>query len=128
MFAAPVVEPSADVYCDLQRKCTSVKRLHGEGKGKVIAKPHHVVVRPVVFRVQPGTLATIRNKGVRSVCAYARGDAYIDGDTQAIIDHPDAQRLHFNPFRSDTFTLADGTAVHAARAMAIVGKTAYVIL
>lgn len=121
------VEPDADVYCDLQRKCTSVKRRRGENAGRVVAKPLRVVVQPVTFRVQPGTLRSIREKGVRSVCAFARGDTYIDGDVDAVINHPAAVRLHFNPFKFDTFVLEDGTPCHAAQAMAIVGKTAWVV-
>lgn len=119
----------ADVYCDLRLKCTSIKALDGPRKGKVVAKPAYSIVRGVAFRVQPGTLATIRTRNVRAVCAYARGTAEEStaADVAAIASDARAQRVHFNPYRADTFTLEDGTPVRSADVLAIDHKTAYVI-
>src|SRR6266576_2182268 len=106
----------ADVYCDLRKRCTSFRALDGAEKGRVVAKPSYAIVRDVTFRVQLGTLNTIRTKRVRAVCAYARGAAAeaSAADLNAIATNPAARRVHFNPFRADTFTLDDGTAVTSA--------------
>lgn len=117
----------ADVYCDLRLKCTSIKALDGERKGRVVAKPTYSVVRGVTFRVQAGTLATIRAKRVRAVCAYARGQAAESTPAEVAEVAARGQRVHFNPFRADTFTLDDGTPVVAADILAIDHKQAYVV-
>jgi len=117
----------ADVYCDLRLKCTSIKALEGEHKGKVISKPAYSVVRGVTFRVQPGTLRTIRDKHVRSVCAFARGQASESSAAEVADIASRGQRVHFNPFRADTFTLDDGTPVLSADVLAIDHKQAYVV-
>ena len=120
----------SDVYCDLRKKCASVKALHGPHKGRVVAKPRHVVVRNVAFRVLPGGLATARRDGVRNVHAYARGEVGsldVPADVEAVKLDARARRLHYNPFKADTFVDGDGRAVHAAAVLAIEGKTAYFI-
>ena len=117
----------ADVYCDLRLKCTSIKALDGERKGKVVAKPAYSVVHGVTFRVQPGTLRSIRDKGVRAVCAYARGSAREATPAEVADVATRGVRVHFNPFRADTFTLDDGTPVVSADVLAIDHKRAYVV-
>lgn len=117
----------ADVYCDLRLKCTSIKALEGESKGRVVSKPVYSVVHGVTFRVQPGTLRTIREKHVRAVCAYARGTAREATPEEVSTIARDGVRVHFNPFRADTFTLDDGTPVVSADVLAIDHKQAYVV-
>jgi hypothetical protein len=117
----------ADVYCDLRLKCTSIKALDGPSRGRVVSKPTCSVVHGVTFRVQPGTLATIRAKHVRAVCAYARGDAREATATEVADFAARGVRVHFNPFRADTFTLDDGTPVLGADVLAIDHKSAYVV-
>jgi hypothetical protein len=115
------------VYCDLKRKCASIRALEGEHKGRVIAKPVFSVVHNVVFRVQPGGLARIRSKGVRQVCAFARGHAIDATEFDVASIAARGMRIHFNPYRSDYFHLDDGSPVTAAEVLAIDHKTAYVI-
>jgi hypothetical protein len=65
-------------------------------------------------------LASVRRRGVRAVCAYARGDAHVVDDFEPptsenkLTNVQCAQRLYFNPFINDTFTLADGRPVYRA--------------
>jgi hypothetical protein len=117
----------ADVYCDLRLKCTSIKALDGASKGRVVSKPAYSVVHGVTFRVQAGTLRTIREKHVRAVCAYARGQAAESTAAEVAAYAAAGVRVHFNPFRADTFTLDDGTPVVSADVLAIDHKSAYVV-
>ena len=117
----------ADVYCDLRLKCTSIKALEGERKGRVVSKPVYSVVHGVTFRVQAGGLQRIRSKHVREVCAYARGTAAEATRDEVAEVAARGVRVHFNPYRADTFTLDDGTPVYAADALAIDHKQAYVV-
>jgi hypothetical protein len=105
----------ADVYCDLRRKCASIRALEGERKGRVVSKPVFSVVRNVLFRVQPGGLARIRLKGVRQVCAFARGQAIEATESEVASIAIRGVRVHFNPYRSDHFHLDDGTPVRSGR-------------
>jgi hypothetical protein len=114
--------PRADVYRNLNKKCVSIRLA-----GRVVASPARAIVTDVVFRVQPGTLASIRRAGQRAVCAYARGDAQIVDSLDSVTSDPQALRLHFNPFKADTFTLPDGTPVYGARVMAMDMVSAWVI-
>lgn len=117
----------ADVYCDLQRKCTSIKALEGTHKGRVVSKPVYSIVHNVTFRVLPGGLDRIRTRGVREVCAYARGQAADSTATEVADIASRGVRVHFNPYRADTFTLDDGTPVLGADTLAIDHKQAYVV-
>jgi hypothetical protein len=84
-------------------------------------------VHGVTFRVQAGTLRTIRERHVRAVCAYARGMAH-DATPSEVAEYASrGVRVHFNPFRADTFTLDDGTPVLGADVLAIDHKRAYVV-
>jgi len=85
------------------------------------------VVRGVTFRVQAGTLATIRAKHTRAVCAFARGEAFESSPAEVAAYAAEGMRVHFNPFRADTFTLDDGTPVLSADILAIDHKQAYVV-
>jgi hypothetical protein len=116
----------ADVYCDLRRKCASVRARRGPNAGRVVDKPVRVVVREVTFRVQRGGQQAARASGQRNVHAIACGR--VDGaDVESVRSDPAAVRLHYNPFRNDTFVAEDGTPVLSAQALAIDGKTAWVI-
>jgi hypothetical protein len=106
--------PRADVYRNLNRKCVSIRIC-----GRVVSRAICVIVTDVEFRVQSGVLASVRRAGVRSVCAYARGDARIVDRIDSITGDPRAQRVHFNPFTSDTFTLDNATPVYRAGLMAM---------
>ena len=78
---------------------------------RVAANVADITLTAVTFRVQPAGLARIRREGRREVCAYATGliEAF-----QTAPDVTAMQKVAFNPHRTDTFTLRDGTPVHAA--------------
>lgn len=101
-----------DIYRNLLRKCVSI-RAHG----KVVGRYQNVVIRDVEFRVAPAGVARIRRQGQREVVAYARGVLDYTSDTEPAVLPADAQAVHFNPFKHDTFVLDDGTPVHAADAL-----------
>lgn len=116
-----------DGYCDLNRRCTSLRALAGPAKGRVAAKPKAVVLADVAFRVNPGGLARVRARQVRHVHAYARGRVVGD-DVAAIRTHPEAVRVRYNPFLFDHFVRADTEAALSGVALlAIDGKTAWAI-
>jgi hypothetical protein len=117
-----------DSYCDLHRRCTSLRCIAGERRGRVIGKADTVVLQDVTFRVNPGGLRRVREEGVRAVHAYARGTV-VSGDAASVRDHPDAIRVRYNPFQFDSFVRADTEApIAAAAVLAIDGKEAFALL
>jgi hypothetical protein len=123
----PVASIRADVYCDLRLKCTSIRALDGDNKGRVVSKPAYSVVHGVTFRVQAAGLQRIRTRKQREVVAFARGVAS-DSTPAEVADYAArGVRVHFNPYRADTFTLDDGTPVLGADTLAIDHKQAYVV-
>src|ERR1017187_2795869 len=78
---------------------------------RVAANVADITLTAVTFRVQPAGLARIRREGRREVCPYATGliEAF-----QTAPDVTAMQKVAFNPHRTDTFTLRDGTPVHGA--------------
>jgi len=112
-------------YCDLHRKCSSLKAMTGEKKGRVVAKPKQIVLKGVRFEVSAAGLRRTREEGVRNVHAYARG--YVkDQDVDAVRNHPDAVAIRYNPHLFDTFVRADTLApIHTAELIAIDGKKSW---
>jgi len=100
---------AADVYRNLLHKKVSIRL-----KGKVVAHAEAVIVSAPEFRVQLGKLAHLRRVGQKEVCAYVRGDVEILAQLPASALPEGAQRVCFDPYRHDTFVLADGTPVVAA--------------
>lgn len=106
---------ACDVYRNLNRKCVSIRVA-----GKVVAHPDIVAVYDVEFRVQRGACATVKQRGVRAVCAYARGDA------EALESCPDltgAVPVHFNPLRGDAFHTDAGRTVLGCRVLIMTSPT-----
>jgi hypothetical protein len=116
---------SVDVYCDLHRKCASVKALDGERKGRVVDKPRQVVVRGVVLRVSEAGRQRAVRLGVRNVHAFARGHIDVLSTVAGVVAQAGAFRVHYNPFKAGTFVDDAGAAVHALSILAIDGKTAW---
>ena len=74
MMWRPCGDPRVDVYRDLHRKVSSVKALSGMNKGRVVDKPRTIIVlEDVRLRVSQAAVNKVRETGVRSVHAYARG-------------------------------------------------------
>ena len=128
------MEPTIDLptgevraYCDLHRRCSSLKAMSGEKKGKVVAKPKQVVLRDVRFEVSQAGLRRTRAEQVRNVHAYARG--YVkDQDVDAVRNHPDCVRIRYNPHLFDTFVRADTQEpISTAQVLAIDGKASYAL-
>ena len=116
---------TVDLYCDLHRKCSSIKALDGEDKGRVVDKPHDVVLRDVTLRVSRAAVRKILETGVRSVHAYARGvrTALTSADVRAM---PESTRVRYNPkIRGEFFDDATGEAVTALAFLAVEGKAAW---
>ncbi|WP_262029673.1 hypothetical protein [Microvirga sp. Mcv34] len=121
--------PTGEVraYCDLHRRCSSLKAMTGENKGKVVAKPKQVVLRDVRFEVSQAGLRRTREETVRNVHAYARGHVR-DQDVEAVRNHPDAVQIRYNPHKFDTFVRADTLEpVATAQVFAIDGKVSFAI-
>ncbi|WP_262267240.1 MULTISPECIES: hypothetical protein [Microvirga] len=121
--------PTGEVraYCDLHRRCSSLKAMTGEKKGKVVAKPKQVVLQDVRFEVSQAGLRRTREENVRSVHAFARGHVR-DQDVAAVRDHPDAVQIRYNPHKFDTFVRADTLEpVATAQVFAIDGKLSYAL-
>jgi hypothetical protein len=114
-----------DVYCDLHRKVSSVKAITGPRKGHVIDKPREIVLESVTFRVSQAAVHKIRETGVRSVHAYARGrrKTLLPAEVKAM---PDAIRVQYNPhLRGEFFDAANGEALTHLALFAVEGKTAW---
>jgi hypothetical protein len=110
---------SADVYRNLNKHCVSIRT-----GGRVVAHPSNVIATDVAFRVQAGGLKAMRKAGIRAVCAYARAaQVSVVEDIERITSLPGAVRVHFNPFKNDTFVLEDGRAVYGARVMGMSSPT-----
>jgi len=121
--------PTGEVraYCDLHRRCSSLKAMTGESKGRVVAKPTQVVLRDVRFEVSQAGLRRTRAGKTRNVHAYARG--YVqDQDVESVRNHPDCIQVRYNPHLFDTFVRADTQEpITAAQVFAIDGKKSFAI-
>lgn len=70
--------------------------------GRVDAHPVAAAVRDARLVVQPAGRERVRTEGRKNVHAYVRGWAAPAPDAEGW------QRLTYNPYRHDTFVLADG--------------------
>ncbi len=114
-----------DVYCDLHRKISSVKALSGMNKGRVIDKPRTIVLEDVHLRVSQAAVNKVRETGVRSVHAYARGRR-TQLSPENVRARPDAFQVRYNPHeRAEFFDAASGEALTQLALLAIEGKTAW---
>lgn len=117
------------VYCNLQKRCSSIAELKGTAtKGRVIGHQQKVVVRDVDFVIKRSEQQRARQTGQRNVHAYARGTVDPATDADSIINHPKARRISYNVWKADTFVWRDtGEPVESAPVVAIDGKYAYAI-
>lgn len=114
-------------YCDLHRRCSSVKALTGPEKGRVVAKPHEILMRDVRFEISAAGQRRARADGVRNVHAYARGYC-VGEDVSGVCDNPNAIRVRYNPHLFDTFVRSDDlTPVYGAALLAIRGKECWAL-
>jgi hypothetical protein len=114
-------------YCDLHRKCSSLKALQGPNKGRVVAKPVQVVLSGVRFEISQAGLRKVRETGVRNVHAYARGQV-VGTDISEIVNNPAVVRITYNPHLYSQFVRVDSQApITGADFIAIDGKTAYAL-
>ena len=124
MTTAPL-DNQVDVYCDLHRKVSSVKALAGPNKGRVVDKPRDIVLKDVTFRVSQAAVAKVRETGVRSVHAYARGrrTTLCTANIKAM---PNAIRVRYNPhLRGEFYDGASGEALTHLALFAVEGKSAW---
>ena len=109
-----------DLYCNLRTKGGSLRAVRGPLAGRVIATPHHVVLKDVTFRINRGGQARARREGQRVVHAFARGT--VVAADRAI----GAVRVTYNPYRHETFVRADTQEpVHQAERLTLDGKTCW---
>jgi hypothetical protein len=114
-----------DLYCNLHKKCSSIKALSGPEKGRVIDKPKDVVLANVTFRVSAAGVRRVRETGTRSVHAFARGTR-TDLTTESIRSRSDSIHLRYNPFeRPEFFDAISGEAIAQLAFLGVDGKTAW---
>jgi len=114
-----------DVYCDLHRKVSSVKALTGPDKGRVVDKPHDIVLEDVMLRVNQGAVRKVQETGVRSVHAYARGRRTML-DVETVKSREDAIRVRYNPrVRAEFFDADSGETITHLAFLAVEGKSAW---
>lgn len=114
-----------DLYCDLHRKCSSMRAISGPRRGCVVAKPRSVVLRDVVLRVGQGGLVHVRKTGRRTVHAFARG-VPTELTTCDVKSRPDSFGVRYNPYlRAEFFDSVSGQAVWNLSLLAVEGKTAW---
>ena len=87
-----------------------VDRVSGSTYGKVIARQTRVVLHGADFRVSAKRRAVVIVKKCREVHARMWGLCDLSERRD-----PTGTSVHYNPYRAPTFTLVDGTPVHAAR-------------
>jgi hypothetical protein len=125
MKKTPPGENDVDLYCDLHRKCSSLKALSGPNKGRVVDKPTDIVLANVTLRVSAASVRRVLETGVRSVHAYARGTR-TELSTTSIRDRDEAIRVRYNPFkRGEFFDAASGEAITKLAFLGVSGKTAW---
>lgn len=95
------------LYWNLHKDCFSVM---DASTGRVAFHAATVALRDVTFKVQAGGLARAKAERKRNVHAFAIGEL-----VEAV--RVGGERVSYNPFRADTFTLGDGRAIHAAAAV-----------
>jgi hypothetical protein len=97
-------------------------------RGRVIAKSLRTLVFDVTFRVQASGRDRARREGHRNVHAFARGRWLAEADLAAVLGHPGAVRIRYDPLLFDTFVRADTLEpVHHARMLAIDGTVAWAV-
>ncbi len=116
------------LHINLHRKRPSITAREGERKGRVIGNPPAVAISNVTFVVSEKRRQRVLAKRCRDVHAFAYGDEPTTDDATINRVVTEGERIHYNPYRAGHFHLADGTPVHAAKAMALVGPLAYVLL
>lgn len=123
----PLPEGVVRVYCDLHRRCSSVKALTGPSKGRVVAKPQQLVMRSVTFEISAAGQRRVRAEKIRNVHAYARGEC-VSHDVSQVRDHPAAVRVRYNPHVHDTFIACPAnTPISGAALLAIDGKDCWAL-
>lgn len=103
MLQAPPVAVGVDVYRQIPRRAWSIR----VGR-RVVEHRKAVTLADVAFVVSLAGVRRIRLRQSREVVAHARG---------VLVESPVApagQRVRFDPYRSDHFTLPDGAPIHAA--------------
>ncbi|WP_449818017.1 hypothetical protein [Methylobacterium flocculans] len=92
-----------DVYRNLSRRCWSVRV-----RNWVVGHVPSLTLRDVRFIVSLPGVRRIRERQAREVVALARGVPAESGLPEG------ALRVRFDPYRSDEFTLPDGSPIRAA--------------
>ena len=88
-----------EVYWNIRRKVFSVRH-----KGKVIAHRGEIVLKNVMFVVQPAGQALVRKKKVKNIHAFVKGDLVVDlHETRQVLDSGIKTELWYNPYEVDTF-------------------------
>lgn len=102
MLQAPPVALTV-VYRTLNRRAWSLRHAR-----RVVEHRDSVTLTDVRFVVSEAGARRVRTRFQREVVAYARG---------VLSESPvpaGAQRVRFNPYRADAFTLDDGSPIRAA--------------
>lgn len=68
-----IAQTRVEVYFNLHRRLFSVRALSGPHKGRVVAHLPSLTMRDVQFVSQPAGRAKVRQTGVKTVHAFARG-------------------------------------------------------
>jgi hypothetical protein len=103
------------VYFNLHKKCFSIKALEGPNKGRVIGHANDVLLSDVTFKVSEAGRQRVLREQRKNVHAGVCGtlvtqDEFIglwssrSGDYQG--DYDD-QRVTYNPYKYDSFVLAE---------------------
>lgn len=92
-----------EVYWNLHRKCWSVRH-----QGKVLTHLPKVTLYGVTWVVQPAGNRKVRAEGRKNVHAFARGTW--GGSPEEYDWELVARRISYNPYREDSFVLADDRA------------------
>ena len=118
-------EDRVDVYCDLHRKVSVREGADRPSRGRVVDKSRVIVLEDVTFRVSQTAVSKVRETGVRSVHAYARGrrTKLCPANVRAM---PGCIRVRYNPhLRGEFYDDASGAALTHLALLAVEGKTAW---
>lgn len=107
------------VYWNLHKKCWSVVALEGARQGRVVVHTDKVLLKNVVFAVQPAGNARVRREGKKNVHAFVRGEWQSSKDFSPT--YP-VRSIMYNPYKFETFVFSDNhEPVYSAKSVALLG-------
>lgn len=91
-----------DVYYNLRKKCLSIRSREKESYGKVIKHSPNVLIKNAVFVVQPAGLKKARDKGVKNVHAFVRGEL-VENPDEDTLENRKWRQVYYDPFKWENF-------------------------